>query len=237
MNSFAGWLQEHGLLQYETAFRESDIDFSVVRQLSEADLRELGLSLGHRKKFLAAVAQLDTRTSGNDTDTQALSTGAERRQLTVMFCDLVGSVALSEQLDPEELRALIQRFRGTCAAVITRYEGHIARYVGDGILTYFGWPQAHEDDAERAVRTALALVQAVKAINVRQQPLSVHIGIATGPVVVGQEAGEALEARLAVGATPNLAARLQNIAAAGEIVISSATRRLIGHHFDLVDLG
>ena len=237
MKAFHDWLRELGLERYAPTFRDSDIDFSVVRQLTESDLRELGLSLGHRKLFLAAVANLDGPAAARGAYREELPTGAERRQLTVMFCDLIGSVALSEQLDPEELRALIQRFRATCAAVIERYEGHVARYVGDAILAYFGWPQAHEDDAERAVRTALELIEAVKAVPVVGAPLSVHIGIATGTVVVGQEAGEALEARLAVGATPNLAARLQSLAAADEILIAPATRRLLGQRFDLVDIG
>ena len=160
----------------------------------------------------------------------------ERRQLTVMFCDLVGSTALSEKLDPEELRALLHDYRTRCGEVIIRYEGFVARYVGDGILTYFGWPKAHEEDAERALRAALEIVQAVKNAS-SAEPLSVRIGIATGPVVVGEQAGVGEQSKLAIGATPNLAARLQGLASANQIVIAASTRRLVGNSFELADLG
>ena len=153
-----------------------------------------------------------------------------------MFCDLVGSTALSEKLDPEELRDLLHAYRTLCGDVIARYDGFVARYVGDGILTYFGWPAAHEDDAERAVRAALEIVQTVKRAS-SIEALSVRIGIATGPVVVGEPAGVGEQAKLAVGSTPNLAARLQGLAAADQIVIATSTRRLIGNAFDLSDLG
>ena len=156
----------------------------------------------------------------------------ERRQLTVMFCDLVGSTALSEKLDPEELRDLLHAYRTLCGDVIARYDGFVARYVGDGILTYFGWPAAHEDDAERAVRAALEIVETVKRASATEA-LSVRIGIATGPVVVGEPAGAGDQAKLAVGSTPNLAARLQGLAAADQIVIATSTRRLVGNAFDL----
>ena len=160
----------------------------------------------------------------------------ERRQLTVMFCDLVGSTALSEKLDPEELRALLHDYRTRCGEVIARYEGFVARYVGDGILTYFGWPKAHEEDAERAVRAGLEIVQAMKRASF-SEPLSVRLGIATGPVVVGEQAGEGDQAKLAVGLTPNLASRLQGLASADQIVIAASTRGLVGSVFDLTDLG
>ena len=153
-----------------------------------------------------------------------------------MFCDLVGSTALSEKLDPEELRSLLHEYRTICGEVITRYEGFVARYVGDGILTYFGWPKAHEEDAERALRAGLEIVHAVKGAS-STEPLSVRIGIATGPVVVGEQAGVGDQSKLAIGSTPNLAARLQGLASADQIVIASSTRRLVGNSFDLADLG
>ena len=165
-----------------------------------------------------------------------LSRGGERRQLTVMFCDLVGSTALSEKLDPEELRSLLHAYRIHCGDVIARYDGFVARYVGDGILTYFGWPTAHEEDAERAVRAALEIVHTVKRASSTEN-LSVRIGIATGPVVVGEQAGAGDPSKLAVGSTPNLAARLQGLAAADQIVVAASTRRLVGNVFELSDLG
>ena len=234
MRSFDEWLHDHGLAQYAAAFRANDIDFSIVNQLSEVDLRELGLSLGHRELFFAARADLGTTMPvANE---EPLPSGAERRQLTVLFCDLVGSVSLAERLDPEDLRRLIQTYRTRCSAIIKKYDGHVARFVGDGILSYFGWPQGHEDDAERAVRAAIDLVATVKTVS-PVHSLSVHIGIATGPVVVGRDEDEPMDARLAVGATPNLAARLQSLACANEIYISATTRRLVAQHFELEDLG
>ena len=240
MKSFAGWLREIGLESYESIFADNDIDFSVARELSEVDIKELGLSLGHRKKFLSALSALDFAPDVGTTalpaqDAQPSPTG-ERRQLTVMFCDLVGSTALAERLDPEELRALLHEYRTQCGKVIARYEGHVARYVGDGILIYFGWPTAHEEDAERSIRAALEIVQAVKTVPA-PETLSVRIGIATGPVVVGEQAGEGDQSKLAVGSTPNLAARLQGLADADQIVIANSTRRLAANAFEIIDLG
>ena len=153
-----------------------------------------------------------------------------------MFCDLVGSTALSEKLDPEELRSLLHAYRTLCGDMIARYDGYVARYVGDGILTYFGWPVAHEEDAERAVRAGLEIVQTVRRAS-STETLSVRIGIATGPVVVGEAAGVGDQARLAMGNTPNLAARLQGLAATDQVVIAASTRRLVGNAFELIDLG
>ena len=250
MKSFAHWLTEIGLERYAAVFSENKVDFDVLRSLNESDLRELGIALGDRKRILQAVDKLE----GPDAVEVGLapvaiaaftppapsaapeSTAGERRQLTVMFCDLVGSTALSEKLDPEELRSLLHEYRTVCGEVIARYEGYVARYVGDGILTYFGWPKAHEEDAERALRAALEIVQAVKGAS-SAEPLPVRIGIATGPVVVGEQAGVGEQSKLAVGSTPNLAARLQGLAAADQIVIASSTRRLIGNSFELSDLG
>ena len=246
MDRIKQWLASLGLTQYVADFERNDIDLSLLSKLTDQDLRDLGvLSLGHRKKLLEAIVELkngDASGSANvATENQTIphstpATGGERRQLTVMFCDLVGSTALSEKLDPEELRALLHDYRTVCGEVISRYEGFVARYVGDGILTYFGWPKAHEEDAERALRAALEIVQAVKGAS-STEPLSVRIGIATGPVVVGEQAGVGEQSKLAIGSTPNLAARLQGLAAADQIVIAASTRRLVGNSFELADLG
>ena len=242
MTPFGQWLVEIGLGRHDEVFASNEIDFDVIRSLTDVDLRELGLALGDRKRLLQAIAKLDLQ-PGADTLTPptplpeaAASQGGERRQLTVMFCDLVGSTALSEKLDPEELRGLLHAYRTLCGDVIARYDGFVARYVGDGILTYFGWPTAHEEDAERAVRAALEIVQTVKRAS-STEALSVRIGIATGPVVVGEPAGAGDQSKLAVGSTPNLAARLQGLATADQIVIAASTRRLVGNAFELSDLG
>src|SRR4051812_35348037 len=243
------WLRALGLERYEAAFRENGVNPDVLRHLTADDLKELGVTaVGHRRQLMIAIAKLQddntssqtVRPSGDhpaSTSTEeAVPHSGERRQLTVMFCDLVGSTALSEKLDPEELRDLLHAYRTLCGDVIARYDGFIARYVGDGILTYFGWPAAHEDDAERAVRAALEIVETVRRASTTEA-LSVRIGIATGPVVVGEAAGTGDQAKLAVGSTPNLAARLQGLAAADQIVIATSTRRLVGNAFDLSDLG
>jgi class 3 adenylate cyclase len=249
MTPFGTWLAEVGLGRYDDVFVSNGIDFDVIRSLSEADLRELGLTLGDRKRLVQAIARLDEQriadtvtpvvplgTASGPLLEDAVSPGGERRQLTVMFCDLVGSTALSEKLDPEELRSLLHAYRTLCGDVIARYDGFLARHVGDGILTYFGWPIAHEDDAERAVRAALEIVHTVKRAS-STEDLSVRIGIATGPVVVGETAGTGDQSKLAVGNTPNLAARLQGLATADQIVIAASTRRLAGNAFELTDLG
>jgi class 3 adenylate cyclase/tetratricopeptide (TPR) repeat protein len=168
---------------------------------------------------------------------------AERRQLTVMFCDLVGSTALSTGMDPEDLRDVIASFQNRCSAAIRRYDGFVAKYMGDGILVYFGYPRAHEDEAERSARAALDIVEAMAELNaaIRRPPgveLAVRIGIATGPVIVGDQIGEGTASETAVvGETPNLAARLQGLAQPNQIVVSAATRAMLGDHFDLDDLG
>jgi class 3 adenylate cyclase len=236
----ADWLRALGLERYEAAFRENDVDAEVLPTLTADDLKEMGItSIGHRRRLLEAIAALRSEAAPTGglvpvsptppaslTDYESLTeTTGERRQLTVMFCDLVGSTALSERLDPEELRTVLHAYRTACGDVIERYDGFIARYVGDGILTYFGWPAAHEDDAERAMRTALEIVQTVKRASTTET-LVVRIGIATGPVVVGEATGTGDQSRLAIGSTPNLAARLQGLAAADQVVIATSTRRL-----------
>jgi class 3 adenylate cyclase/tetratricopeptide (TPR) repeat protein len=243
------WLQALGLGQYEAAFRENDVDGEILPTLTADELKGIGVgSIRHRRRLLEAISKLqdgDTppQVVGLASDGSVLPANeerglpiGERRQLTVMFCDLVGSTALSEKLDPEEYRTVLHAYRTACGDVIARYDGFVARYVGDGILTYFGWPSAHEEDAERAVRAGLEVVQAVKRAS-STETLSVRIGIATGPVVVGEAAGVGDQARLAIGSTPNLAARLQGLAAADQVVIAPSTRRLVAGVFELTDLG
>jgi class 3 adenylate cyclase len=233
------WLRNLGLERYEPAFRENEIDVEVLPELTEGDLEKLGLPLGPRRKLLKALAALRAdETESQNTSAAALPREAERRQLTVMFVDLVGSTALSGELDPEDMSAVIRAYQDAVAGEITRFEGHIAKYMGDGVLVYFGWPQAHEDDAERAVRAGLALVRAVAGLVAASHPLAARIGIATGLVMVGELIGEGVaKEQTVVGETPNLAARLQALGAPGAVVISQTTRRLVGGLFELADLG
>ena len=235
------WLRSLGLGQYETLFRQNDIDAEVLSELTEGDLEKFGVAFGHRKRLLKAIASLDlTETAVKPAAAAAPALAqAERRQLTVMFCDLVGSTALSARLDPEDLREVIGAYHRCCAELIERNGGFVAKYMGDGVLAYFGYPQAHEHDAERAVRAGLALVEAVPKLETAAGvPLQVRVGIATGLVVVGDLIGAgAAQEQAVVGETPNLAARLQALAEPGAVVISSSTRRLTGGLFDYRDLG
>ena len=241
MTGIAEWLSSIGLGEYAQRFGENAIDLSVVRDLTEQDLKDLGVLLGHRRKMLRAIAEL----SGHDLRPPQAGTkaaardSAERRQLTVMFCDLVGSSALSARLDPEDLRAVMGAYHGCIAEVIAQKEGVIARYMGDGVLAYFGYPQAHEDDAEQATRAGLALIDAVA--NLRTDPatdLQVRVGIATGMVVVGDLSGEgAAREQAVIGETPNLAARLQAFADPGMVLISESTHHLTEGHFEFRNLG
>ncbi len=239
----AGWLQALGLQTYQAAFRENGVNAEDLCHLTAEDLEGLGVTaIGHRRRLLVAIAKLQDSDAApsapmraTDDDRASIHAG-ERRQLTVMFCDLVGSTALSEKLDPEELRSLLHAYRTLCGEVIARYDGFVARYVGDGILTYFGWPTAHEEDAERAVRAALEIAHTIKRAS-STEDLAVRIGIATGPVVVGETAGAGDQSKLAIGSTPNLTARLQSLAAADQIVIAASTRRLVGSAFEMTDLG
>jgi class 3 adenylate cyclase len=235
------WLASLGLSEHAQRFAENDIDVTVLRHFTDQDLKEIGVSLGHRRKILASIAELagaaPTGSQPTAPPEPKRRDDAERRQLTVMFTDLVGSTALSTKLDPEDLRSVIGAYHKCVAETVARFEGFVAKYMGDGVLVYFGYPQAHEDDAERAVRAGLALIEAIGKLRV-QEPLRVRIGIATGLVVVGDivGSGEAQE-RGVVGETPNLAARLQGIAAPNTIVIAEGTRRLLGNLFELEDLG
>jgi class 3 adenylate cyclase/tetratricopeptide (TPR) repeat protein len=219
------------------AFRENEIDAEVLPELTEADLATLGLPLGPRRKLLKAMAGLRQGALPSPAPVSAPAQEAERRQLTVMFCDLVGSTALSARLDPEELREVIGAHHRSMAEAVRRFDGLVAKYTGDGVQVYFGYPQAHEDDAERAVRAGLAVVEAVSGSGA-SGPLGVRIGIATGLVVVGDLIGEgASQEQAVVGDTPNLAARLQALAEPGTVVVSVSTRRLIGNWFRLQALG
>src|SRR5215510_11913654 len=241
MKDIAEWLASLELGQYARCFAENAVDLSVVRDLTENDLKELGVLLGHRRKMLRAIAELQgAPASKAQTALEAAGQDhAERRHITVMFCDLVGSTALSARLDPEDMRQVMVLYHGRIAEIITGYQGIVARYMGDGVLAYFGYPQAHEDDAEQALRAALALVDAVPNLLTRADvPLQVRVGIATGVVVVGYLIGEgASQEQAVVGDTPNLAARLQALAEPGTVVISASTRRLTGGHFEYRDLG
>jgi class 3 adenylate cyclase/predicted ATPase len=240
------WLRSLGLSEYEPAFRDNQIDNEVLGKLTGDDLKELGVaSVGHRRKLLTAIAELSQRFAEPAAVAKAIRVdppvhaAAERRQLTVMFCDLVGSTAMSARLDPEDMREMIAAYHQCCARLIERGGGFVAKYMGDGVLGYFGYPLAHEHDAERAVRAGLAIVEAAPTLQTAAgAPLHVRVGIATGIVIVGDllGSGEAQE-REVVGGTPNLAARLQGIAEPDSVVIAEGTRKLLGELFELVDLG
>jgi class 3 adenylate cyclase len=237
-----GWLRGIGLEQYAQAFRDNAIDDDVLRDLTDDHLRELGLPLGARLKLMRAVAALGTSEqppASPEITPTSTRTDAERRQLTVMFVDLVGSTALSARLDPEDMREIVSAYHRSCAEQITKAGGFVAKYMGDGVLAYFGYPQAHEHDAERAVLAGLALVEAVpKLSTMAGSPLQVRIGIATGLVVVGDLIGMgAAQEQAVVGDTPNLAARLQGIAEPNTVVLAEGTRRLLGNLFEFEDLG
>src|SRR5215217_675375 len=234
------WLAPLGLAQLAPVLRAHDVDLEILPELSEADLEKLGFSLGQRKKLLKAVASLprpSSLTAPNATPAPSPipTTSAERRQLTVMFCDLVGSTALASRLDPEDLREIIGAYQKRVVKIVARYDGFVAKYMGDGVLVYFGYPQAHEDDAERAVRAGLKLAETIHRIRLQAdvEPLQVRIGIATGVVVVGDlvGSGEAQE-RGVVGETPNLAARLQALAEPNAVMVAASTHQLIGGFFE-----
>jgi class 3 adenylate cyclase/tetratricopeptide (TPR) repeat protein len=241
MQHVAEWLQKLGLDQYVQRFVENDINFAILPHLTDQDLRELGVkSLGHRRQLLLAIAEISDvqkDTASPPSTPIAPHETAERRQVTVMFSDLVGSTALSTRMDPEDLREVISAYQKCVAETVLRFGGFVAKYMGDGVLIYFGYPQAHEDDAERAVRAALELVVAVGALKTHT-PLQTRVGIATGLVVVGDLIGSgASQEQAIVGETPNLAARLQGVAEPDAVVIAESTRRLLGSLFELHDVG
>src|SRR5437870_10327028 len=241
MQQIADWLEKLGLSEYAQRFADNAIDLSIIRDLTEQDLKDLGVLLGHRRKILRAIAELDgVAPAPIETATEPVPRDeAERRHLTVMICDLVGSTALSVRLDPEDMRAVIDAYHAACARITRTYDGFLAQFRGDGILAYFGYPRAHEDDAERSVRAGLDIIAAIARLETRAaEPLAVRIGIATGLVVVGDLGREgALWENALVGETPNLAGRLQALAEPGMIVIAGSTRRLLGDLFRLRDLG
>jgi class 3 adenylate cyclase len=240
MQQVADWLEKLGMSEYARRFAENDIDASVLPHLTDQSLKELGVSLGHRLKILAAIKELGGPTPAPPQPTTPKAKPqdtAERRQVTVMFSDLVGSTALSARMDPEDLREVISAYQKCVADTVQRFGGFVAKYMGDGVLVYFGYPQAHEDDAEQAVRAGLELIQAVGGLK-SSTSLQTRVGVATGLVVVGDliGSGEAQE-RGIVGETPNLAARLQGIAEPDTVVTAESTRKLLGNLFDFQDLG
>ncbi len=231
------WLEDLGLGRYADTFAENEIDFEALPHVTEEDLKEIGIALGARRKLLAAFAELESTIEPTQKQDAAggrpIGAEAERRQLTVMFCDLAGSTAISERLDPEDLRDVLRAYQEICSEIIGRYDGHIAKYIGDGLLVYFGYPQAHEDDAQRAVRAGLEIVAGVAGLSERiGEPLNidlaVHLGIHTGLVVAGEMgAGDTREEMAIVGETPNVAARLEGLAKPGNVLISESTHSLI----------
>ncbi|MGA7019610.1 MAG: adenylate/guanylate cyclase domain-containing protein [Pseudolabrys sp.] len=247
ITDLAEWLGRHGLDQYAQTFVENNIDYSVLPDLTEDDLEKLGVSLGHRKKLLRAIEavrparQARGTTEVSHIGTEAISPvqhrDAEFRQITVMFCDLVGSTQLAEKLDPEDLHKLIDTYRGECSSAIRRYGGEVARYFGDGVMAFFGWPHAHEDDAVRAIHAALEIVSGVTKTS-GPVALACRVGVCSGPVIVGEIGNSTTSWSMdAVGETPNTAARLQTLAAPNTALISESTRRLVSAAFELQDLG
>ncbi len=246
MQQIADWLEKLGMSEYAPRFAENRIDFSVLSDLTDQDLEKLGVVLGDRRKMLRAILNLEaTNKSAPDIAVAATASAvpvrlhdtAERRQVTVMFSDLVGSTALSGRMDPEDLREVISAYQKCVAETVVPFGGFVAKYMGDGVLVYFGYPQAHEYDAERAVRAGLELVAAVRDLNTHAA-LQTRVGIATGLVVVGDLVGSGSSQEQAiVGETPNLAARLQGAAEPNSVVIAESTRKLVGNLFELEDLG
>src|SRR4051794_33276608 len=242
MQQIADWLEKLGLSEYTVRFAQNGIDISVLRYLTDQDLKDIGVLLGHRRKMLAAISEL-TGASPITSEAAAVEAqpktqdSAERRQVTVMFSDLVGSTALSARMDPEDLRELMSAYQKCAAEAVRRFGGFVARYMGDGVLVSFGYPEAHEHDAERAVRAGLELIAAVIALKTPTS-LQTRVGIATGLVVVGDLIGsDEAQERGIVGETPNLAARLQELSQPNSVVIAESTRKLIGDLFECNDLG
>ncbi len=251
----SAWLESLGLDHYREAFQQNAITWDVLPELNDGDLVSLGVVLGHRKRLLRAIAHLSPQADGDGLQPVPIATGpeatpfpsgqdqAERRQLTVMFCDLVGSTALARRLDPEDLQVSIRRFLDTCGEAISRFNGYIAKYMGDGLLVYFGYPHAHEHDAERAVHAGLAVLELVKALPREHYPdqefeIAARIGIATGLVIVGELIGQDIATERSVfGETPNLASRLQGLAAPNQLIVDSVTKRLVGGEFECADQG
>jgi class 3 adenylate cyclase/predicted ATPase len=237
MSAISVWLDGMGLGQYTNTFTENGVDLDVLSDLSESDLEKLGVALGHRKRILRAIS--DSFVSSRSNQVLLAPSQPEKRNLTVLFCDLVGSTALAVQLDPEDLSAVIRRFQAICIEVVRNNGGYVARFMGDGLLVYFGYPQAHEDEAENAVHAGLDLVARVSQLLLPSgEPLATRVGIATGVVIVGETiGGGSTQEQSAVGETLNLAARLQALAQPNSVVIADATRRLLGGGFVCEHLG
>jgi class 3 adenylate cyclase len=241
MQQIAEWLEKLGMSEYAERFAENKIDVSVLHHLTDQDLKDIGVALGHRRKILAAIAEFAGAAPAASKPVLAAEPktrdSAERRQVTVLFSDLVGSTALSARMDPEDLREVISAYQKCVAETVGHFGGFVAKYMGDGVLVYFGYPQAHEDDAERAVRAGLEVIDAVARLKSRA-PLQTRVGIATGMVVVGDLIGSgSAQEQAVVGEPPNLAARLQSIAEPNTVVIAESTRKLLGNLFELQDLG
>jgi class 3 adenylate cyclase len=237
MQQIADWLEKLGMPEYAERFNANGIDVSVLPHLTDQDLKDLGVLLGHRRKMLAAISKLSGVAAASPEPEPRVQDTAERRQVTVMFSDLVGSTALSARMDPEDLREVISAYQKCVAEAVRRFGGFVAKYLGDGVLVYFGYPQAHEDDAEQAVRAGLELVSAVSGLKAHTV-LQTRVGVATGLVVVGDLIGSgSAQEQTVVGETPNLAARLQGVAEPNMVVIAEGTRRLLGNLFELEDLG
>ena len=236
MQQVADWLQKLDLGEYAQRFAENKIDISVLPHITDQDLKDIGIPLGHRRKILAAIDQgvgsIQPVGEASRVFEPKTQDAPQRRFVTVLFSDLVGSTALSTSIDPEDLREVISAYQKCVTETVRRFDGFVAKYMGDGVLVYFGYPEAHEDDPERAVRAALELVAAVGGLKTHT-PLQTRVGIATGLVVVGGAAQE----QAIVGKTPNLAARLQSIAQPNTVVIAEGTRKLLGHLFEFEDLG
>lgn len=251
----SAWLESLGLERYREVFQQHAITWDVLPELNDDDLTSLGVLLGHRKKLLRAIAQMSQSSELNQAQTLTVATTTERtpsssgrdqgerRQLTVMFCDLVGSTALARRLDPEDVQEIIRRFLDACSQAVGRFNGYVAKYMGDGLLVYFGYPHAHEHDAERAVHAGLAILDLVKTSSLddtssRESQVAVRVGIATGKVIVGEIIGqETAKERSVFGETPNLAACLQGVATPNQLVVDSATKRLVGSEFGFEDGG
>ncbi|MGK0170509.1 MAG: class 3 adenylate cyclase, partial [Gammaproteobacteria bacterium] len=241
MGDLVGWLAKIGLSEYLAVFDENGVDSRSLADLTEDDLKELGVKLGHRRLIQRVVAEQDPADASpaqavTVPQSIAPSGEADRRQLTIMFADLVGSTKLSTELEPEDLRDIIRQFQAAASAAIERFGGFIARYMGDGVLAYFGYPLAHEDDAERAVLAALELTERLASPDVSTGAL-MRVGIATGQVIVGDIIGDGASQESAVtGETPNLAARLQSVAEPGTLVIDEVTHSIVASAFETASL-